>query len=441
MNNLIIDKIKRPHFIGIGGIGVSAIAKMFLRRNVDVSGSDVNESPVIDELKKIGAHVSLGHRANNIRAKCDLVVYTNALLQDNVELTEARKRGIGAISYPEALGEISKGKFTIAISGNAGKTTTTAMLGQILINAGLKPTIIVGSLANFTDRESNIMRTNFVSGDGEYFVVEADEYKKAFLNLEPKILVITNIEEDHLDYYKNLIDIQGAFAELANKVPNDGFIICAAKDKNVLPVLDSVRATVLNYPDTLISNYSISIPGGHNRDNAKVAATVALVLGIGEKIIETSLRNFKGAWRRFEYKGETKGGALLYDDYAHNPRKIRAVIAGTIEKFPEKRIVIIFQPHLFSRTKQMLEELAKSFLGADRVIVTPIYAARERVDSSITHRALAGAIVVSGTVPQVEVADSLDEAALMLESEGKETVCLTVGAGDIYTVADKILNP
>jgi len=433
-------KAQHVHFIGIGGIGVSAVAKMFLRRNADVSGSDINQSPVIDELKKIGAHVSLGHGVDNISAKCDLVVYTNALLKDNVELIEARKRGISTLSYPEVLGEISREKFTIAISGNAGKTTTTAMIGQILINAGLEPTIIVGSLANFTDKKGNIMRTNFVSGDGEYFVVEADEYKKAFLNLEPKIIAITNIEEDHLDYYKSLIDIQSAFAELANKVPEGGFIICSAKDKNVLPVLDSVRATVLNYPDTLISNYPISIPGEHNRDNAKVAATVALVLGIGEKIIETSLRNFKGAWRRFEYKGETRGGALLYDDYAHNPQKIKAVIAGTKEKFPEKRIIIIFQPHLFSRTKQMLKELAKSFLGADRVIVMPIYAARERVDSSITHRALADAIVVSGTVPQVEVADSLDEAALMLESEGKETICLTVGAGDVYTMADKILN-
>ena len=433
-------KAQHVHFIGIGGIGVSAVAKMFLRRNADVSGSDINQSPVIDELKKIGAHVSLGHGVDNISAKCDLVVYTNALLKDNVELIEARKRGISTLSYPEVLGEISREKFTIAISGNAGKTTTTAMIGQILINAGLEPTIIVGSLANFTDKKGNIMRTNFVSGDGEYFVVEADEYKKAFLNLEPKIIAITNIEEDHLDYYKSLIDIQSAFAELANKVPEGGFIICSAKDKNVLPVLDSVRATVLNYPDTLISNYPISIPGEHNRDNAKVAATVALVLGIGEKIIETSLRNFKGAWRRFEYKGETRGGALLYDDYAHNPQKIKAVIAGTKEKFTEKRIIIIFQPHLFSRTKQMLKELAKSFLGADRVIVMPIYAARERVDSSITHRALADAIVVSGTVPQVEVADSLDEAALMLESEGKETVCLTVGAGDVYTMADKILN-
>ena len=433
-------KAQHVHFIGIGGIGVSAVAKMFLRRNADVSGSDINQSPVIDELKKIGAHVSLGHGVDNISAKCDLVVYTNALLKDNVELIEARKRGISTLSYPEVLGEISREKFTIAISGNAGKTTTTAMIGQILINAGLEPTIIVGSLANFTDKKGNIMRTNFVSGDGEYFVVEADEYKKAFLNLEPKIIAITNIEEDHLDYYKSLIDIQSAFAELANKVPEGGFIICSAKDKNVLPVLDSVRATVLNYPDTLISNYPISIPGEHNRDNAKVAATVALVLGIGEKIIETSLRNFKGAWRRFEYKGETRGGALLYDDYAHNPQKIKAVIAGTKEKFPEKRIIIIFQPHLFSRTKQMLKELAKSFLGADRVIVMPIYAARERVDSSITHRALADAIVVSGTVPQVEVADSLDEAALMLESESKETICLTVGAGDVYTMADKILN-
>ncbi|MEK7177189.1 MAG: UDP-N-acetylmuramate--L-alanine ligase [Patescibacteria group bacterium] len=433
-------KAKHVHFIGVGGIGVSAVAKMVLGRKVAVSGSDLNDSALIDELRKGGAVIYLGHDAKNVPADCELVVYTNALREDNPELLEAEKRGLKKLSYPEALGEISRGQFVIAISGNAGKTTTTAMIGQILINADLHPTIIVGSLANFVDQNGKTEKTNFVLGNGKYFVVEADEYKRAFLNLEPNILVINNIEADHLDYYKNLDDIQNAFAELVTKIPKNGFVICRAKDKNVMPLLARARAKILDYTDTSLSNYSISLPGEHNRDNAKAAIAVADILGIEKEVTKKSLSNFIGPWRRFEYKGKTKSGAILYDDYAHNPRKIRAVIAGAKEKFPEKRIVIIFQPHLFSRTKHLLGELSESFLGADRVIVTPIYAARESVDPSITHSSLRDAIIVSQTVKQVETADSFNSVKDMLETEGEGTVCLTIGAGDIHSLSNLILD-
>jgi len=433
-------KAKHIHFIGIGGIGISAIAKMFLERGVNVSGSDSSISVLVEELRQMGAQVFVGHEAQNIPRACDLVVYTNAISQDNVELVEAQGRSIKALSYPEVLGEISKEKFTIAISGNAGKTTTTAMLGQVFIDAGLDPTIIVGSLANFTDRDGQTMRTNFVSGRGQYFIVEADEYKRAFLNLRPKILAINNIEEDHLDYYHDLVDIQNAFREIAGKVPQNGFVVCPAKNKNILPILGSIHATILDYSNVSLSNYSIPLPGEHNRDNARVAIAVARIIGIDEKLIQASLENFKGAWRRFEYKGETRRGALVYDDYAHNPQKIKALIAGTKEAFPEKRIIIVFQPHLFSRTEKMHAELVECFSGIDRLLVVPIYAAREAVNSNITHHALAKAILDNGQVGEVETMDSLDEVFSAIESEGSGAICLTVGAGNIYTVAEKLIS-
>lgn len=433
-------KAEHIHFIGIGGIGISALAKMFLRQGRVVSGSDSSGSSLIEELKVLGASIFLGHKAAQIPPECDLVIYTNALAEDNTELVEATRRGVKTLSYPEALGEISKDKFTIAISGNAGKTTTTAMLGQILIDAELSPTIIAGSLVNFADEQGKISRTNFIYGDGKYFVVEADEYKRAFLNLKPEILAITNIEEDHLDYYKDLADIQGAFMELANKVPKEGFVVCFVKDEKVASVLENTQAAILDYTDVSLSGFTINLPGEHNRENARVAITIASALGVDQQVIEDSMKNFRGLWRRFEYKGETSKGMLVYDDYAHNPKKIKALIAGVKEKFPKKRIVIIFQPHLYSRTKHLLDLFAESFVGADRVIIVPIYAAREANDLSISHYHLSEEIKKLGVVREVETVDMFDEVLPKLESEGKDTVCLTVGAGDIYTLGDKIVS-
>lgn len=432
-------KAKHAHFIGIGGIGMSAIARMLILRNIGVSGSDGSHSALIDELRELGAIVAIGHDASHIPNQSDLVVYTNALARDNVELVEAKQRGIKVLSYPEVLGEISRDKFTIAISGNAGKTTTTAMLGQILLDAGFDPTIIVGSLVNFTDKSGKTLRTNFISGKGKYLVVEADEYKRAFLNLAPEILAITNIEEDHLDYYKDFADIQDAFSALVNKISQKGFVVCAVEDKNVSPVLISLKGEKFDYPSLSLDGYTLPIPGEHNRSNARVAIAIANILNIDKEITKKSLENFKGAWRRFEYKGKTKKGVLIYDDYAHNPEKIKAVIAGTKEKFPNQRIVVIFQPHLFSRTKQMFNQFVESFSGVDRVIVMPIYASREALDTSINHNMLAKAMKISGKVSEVDSADSFTSAGGMLELEKEGTVCLVIGAGNIYLLSDKLV--
>ncbi len=432
-------KAKEVHCVGIGGIGVSAIARMFLQEGARVSGSDTSSSEITKELESLGAQINFYHEAKNISPGCDLVIYTNALSKENPEILEAKKRKIKTISYPEALGEISRAKFVIAVSGSAGKTTTTAIIGQLLIDAGLDPTVIVGSLAYFKNRSGHISKTNFFFGRSKYFVVEADEYRRAFLNLSPKILAINNIEPDHLDYYRDLLDLQSAFAELASKVPTDGLIVCSPGDKFVSPVLGSARATILDYSSVSIPS-NFSLPGKHNRDNARVAITVASILGIDMKAIKKSLSEIKSPWRRLEYKGRTKGGAPLYDDYAHNPQKVRALIAGIKETFPDKKIIMIFQPHLYSRTKQLIQEFAKSFNGVDRLIILPIYAARETPDETINHNILARAISSSGQVKKVETINSFNELPPLIATEGKDSVCLTVGAGDLYTAGDLLLD-
>lgn len=438
MRGKSLNKVRSVHFIGIGGVGISALARMFLEAGGEVSGSDSSSSPITRELENMGAKIFFEHKTDNLSPWCNLVIYSNAITPDNPELLETKKRNIRTLSYPEALGEISREKFTIAVSGNAGKTSVTAMLGQILLDAKIDPTIIVGSLASFSCPRQGVIKTNYIHGRSQYMIVEADEYKRAFLNLTPKILIINNIAEDHLDYYKDLIDIQGAFRDLANKVYRNGFIVCSTKDTKVMPALTDARATILDYSGVSLSKFHPPFFGAHNKDNARVAILTASLLGIDRDLIEKSLENFKGVWRRLEYKGRTERGALVYDDYAHNPFKISALLSGLRARFPTKKIIVIFQPHLFSRLKQMLVQFAESLSLADRVIITPIYASRERFDKDINHKMLAESILGMGRITQVETLDSPEEVEIKLESEGDKSVCIFVGAGDIYKTIDNL---
>jgi len=393
-----LQTIKKIHFIGIGGIGVSAIARMFLLEGKEVSGSDRSKSVITDELEKLGATIYEGHAKSNVPEDCDLVVYTIAVGDDNPE------RGVckNELTYPEVLGLISKDKFTIAVSGTHGKTTTTGMIAKIMIDAGLNPTVIVGSLLKD-------VKSNFVAGDSEYLVVEACEYRRSFLNLHPTILVITNIEADHLDYYKDLDDIKSAFEEMKAKV-QDGGVIITEKEYSQAP-----------------DDFQLQAPGEHNIKNAQAAYMVGKVLDISEEDIRKSLEEFSGTWRRFDFLGKTKEGVFVYDDYAHHPDEVRATLKGFREKYPDKKILVIFQPHLYSRTKLLLDEFAKSFSDADRIIITPIYAAREERDESISHEMLADRI--GG-----EVADDFDS----IDIKDAEVV-VVMGAGDIRKVGEDLL--
>lgn len=431
MKNIDLDKIKKAHFTGIGGIGVSAIARMMVAKGKIVSGSDVSDSAIIDELRKLGAKIFLGHNADNIADDTDLIVYTPAVTADNPEIKKIAKLGVPALSYPEMLGLISKNKYTIAVSGAHGKTTTTAMIAKILIDAGLDPTVIVGSLLK--DNKSN-----FVAGKSDYFVVEACEYKKSFLNLNPKIIVITNIDNDHLDYYGNLENIKKAFMEFVSKLPEDGYLICDQNDENLKSVIKKTKAKIVDYTK-IKADLKLNIPGQHNVKNAKVAIAVAKILSVDEKKYLSALNNFCGTWRRFEFKGRTKSEVLIYDDYGHHPTEIKATLKGAREFFGDKKIFCVFQPHLYSRTKLLLEDFGKSFGDADEIILVDIYAAREQKDESINSKMLAKEITRNGG--KAIYFNSFEKVADFLTKNSKEyDIVLTMGAGDVFKIGENLLK-
>lgn len=422
-------KIKTVHFIGIGGIGISALVRTMLSMGKHVSGSDRSASLVTDELQKLGVSIAFAHVPENIPEDADCVVFTNALALDNCELLAARKKNIPVLSYPEMLGIVSKDKYTIAVSGTHGKTTTTAMIAEILRDGGLDPTVVVGSLL----KKGN---SNFIAGKSDYFVVEADEYKNSFLNLHPTMLVINNIDEDHLDFFKDLADIQRAFRTLAERVSKEGYIVCDISNKNVVPVVEGLRCSVVDYRQHKRDDMHLQVAGEHNRMNAAAAYAVGTILGIGS--IEKSLARFEGTWRRFERKGMMKSGAVVYDDYAHNPQKVKAALQGAREKFPDKRITVVFQPHLYSRTKLLLDEFAHSFVDVENVIIAPIYAAREEPDPEISGEILANAVRnVRGEA--VYVGEFEEIVARLQKTAGNNDVIVTMGAGDIFKVGDLLL--
>ncbi len=437
----LITQSSRVHFIGIGGVGISALARMALGEGKRVTGSDQSPSVITDELSRLGAKIFIGHQAQYLSQAIELVIYTIAIPDDNPELKRARELGITCLSYPEALGLISQEKFTIAIAGTHGKTTTTAMVAGILIAAGLDPTVIVGSL--FKNSSAN-GRTNFIQGNGQparlngrsvgYLVVEACEYRRSFLQLQPKILVITNIDNDHLDYFKDIADIESAFGELAAKLPPDGALICDQTNPRLASAIASSRGPVIDYYSSP-SQFTLQVPGEHNIWNAQAALAVARTLKIDEGVAVQALNAFPGTWRRFEYKGRSAGGALIYDDYGHHPTEILATLKVARSKCPGK-LFVIFQPHLYSRTKLLFADFARSFQDADEVIISDIYAAREPVDLSVSPQALAVAIERNGTSARhlsdfATIRDEVERRA------GPHDLILTLGAGDVFLVENQ----
>jgi len=430
MKKNFFDDYKNVHFIGIGGIGISAIARMMLLENKKVTGSDSSISDVIEELKREGAKISQGHDSKNITKNVDLVIYTIAITEENSELKEAKKRGIKCITYPEALNKISSHKYTIAVSGTHGKTTTTAMIAKIAMDNKLEPTVIVGSLL----KES---KTNFISGKSDLFIVEACEYRRSFLNLEPTILVITNIDNDHLDYYKDLKDIESAFNEMALKVPEKGYVVCDKKALAKTSVLKDVKAKIVDYMDFFNEKMKLNFPGRHNKLDGAVALAVAHILEIDKHKAEKSLADFSGTWRRFEFKGETKDGTKVYDDYGHHPTEIKATLKGAREMFKKEKIVVVFQPHLFSRTKILLNDFASAFNDADEVLLVPIFPAREVFDPTISSDILAEKI--KGTKANSFKTFEDAENYLKTNLKGGE-VLITMGAGEAYKIGDNLIR-
>lgn len=429
MNEEFLKNIKVAHFVGIGGVGTSAVARMLLARGVSVSGSDRESSPNTDKLEAEGVKFFVGHDASHVPDECDLVAYSPAIRMDNPELLVASLRGVQVFSYPRVLGIISEGMRTIAVSGTHGKTTTTAMISEILVGAKLSPTVIVGSILNKTG-------SNFVAGTSNLFVVEACEYQRSFMNLTPEILVITNIDNDHLDYYGSMAGVQKAFAEFAEKVPQTGTVVCNPNDPFVAPILKNVKAQIIDYANGGLI-VPLQITGAHNVKNAKAAIAATKVLGVDSVEASRLLALFKGTWRRMEKKGQMENGALVYDDYAHHPTEIKATLQGFREKYHKWRIVVVYQPHLYSRTKTLLRDFSESFADADEVIVAPIYGARETPDPEISSEILAEAIREHN--PNVHAGANFSDIENYLRDTITENdIVITMGAGDIYKVGEAL---
>ena len=422
-----VDSLKKVYFIGIGGIGISAVAKMFFDKGIKVLGSDSSSSIVTDKLKEFGIQIYDEHKKENIDRDVDLVIYTVAIKEDNPELLQAKNFGIKTLTYAESLGLISENMETVAISGTHGKTTTTAMIAKVMIDNNFDPTVIVGSLLN---KE----KSNLVVGKSKYFIVEACEYKRSFLNLNPKILIINNIDEDHLDYYKDLEDIKSAFRELAEKVKDDGYVLYNSNDKNSLEVVSNLKCNLIDYSKFIDNNITLNVPGKHNKSNAGVVLALSEILHIDRNKTIKSLSSFSGTWRRSEFKGKTKNGCMLYDDYAHHPKEVSSTLSGFREIYKDKKIVVFFQPHLFSRTKILFKEFGKCFSDSNLVYVLPIFKAREDFDPSINSEMLSEEInrnkteslPIENTEKIIEIISKLDE----------NHISITVGAGDMYKIYD-----
>ncbi len=422
-------KDKHIHFVGIAGVGMSALAQMLFREGARVTGSDNARFPTLDAVERLGIPVTIGYAAENIPTDAELVVYTDAAHTDNVERAEATRRDIPQLSYFAMLGEVSKGKRTIAVAGTHGKTTTTGMLARILNDTGASPSAVVGSIVKD-------FGSNYLSGTSDIFVVEACEYRNHLLELSPEVLVITNLEWDHTDYFPSLGALQDTFRKAIARVPESGVIVTDPRDINIAPLLASAKARVVDY--TKEPPYTLRLPGEFNVMNARAAAAAARTVlpTISDSAITESLSAFQGTWRRFEYKGTTAKGADVYDDYAHHPTAVKETLRALRAKTNGK-IFVAFHPHLYSRTRDLLNEFATAFGDADRVLIAPIYAAREVDDGSISSKVLAECIRTTGT--DAVALDSFDAIEAELLKAGEGDTIMTMGAGDIYKVADKLV--
>ena len=400
---------------------MSGLARLFKAHGKEVLGSDSTDDTLVQELVEEGFEIVIGHEEESLPQDTDLVVYTEAVPLDNPELELARERGVPVMTYFQALGKATDSYRLLAIAGTHGKTTTVAMLALILINAGLDPTVLVGSkLEEFGNSNLRLGGTSsgVTGGANEpIFLVEACEYRRNFLPLQPDLLGVLNVELDHVDYFKDQEDYESAFNELA------------AQSGEVI------------WPDEL-SEYEgeLAVPGWHNLMNAGMAAQMARRLGVSEDVIAASLFEFKGTWRRFEYKG-TLNGAAVYDDYAHHPTEIMATLEAAREKHPDARIVAVFQPHQFSRTAGLMSEFAESFEEADEVLIPNIYEVRDKDSDKEAGSADKLVAAISEHHENVSHTEDFDKTANYLRDTASEgDLIMVMGAGDVTHLVPMILD-
>ena len=460
----MLGRTRHIHFVGIGGIGMSGIAELLTNLGYVVSGSDEKRSTVTERLAELGVRVAYGHQAANL-GDADVVVVSSAVRPTNPEVVEAGRRQVPVIPRAEMLAELMRLRYSIAVAGAHGKTTTTSMIALVLERAGLDPTAVIGG-------RLSAFGSNARLGRGELMVAEADESDRSFLKLFPTLAVITNIDHEHLENYGGFDDLQQAFVEFANKVPFYGGVIACADDPHLAAILPRMTRRVTTYgldaPDAEISASEVTlgplsagatvrrtvrpdggprgveplgavklnVPGRHNLQNALAAIAVGLELGLAFDQIAPALEGFRGAERRFEVHGEPNG-ILVVDDYGHHPTEIAAVLAAA--RTLNRRIVVAFQPHRYTRTRQLMDAFGPALASADRIVLTDIYAAGEDPIPGTTVEALAAAMQRNVTAP-VEVARTLDEVVdAVVRVARRGDVVITLGAGSIGTIPDRLI--
>ncbi len=450
-------RYKSIHFVGIGGIGMSGIAEILHNLNYHVTGSDIRASDTTRHLESLGIKVSIGHSPSNI-SNPHVVVISSAISPDNPEIEEAKRKSIPVIPRAEMLAELGRLKYGILVAGAHGKTTTTSLLATILAESGLDPTIVIGG-------KLKAIGTNARLGLGDFIVAEADESDGSFLKLNPAIAVITNIDKEHLDFFKNIDELKKAFLKFANKIPFYGTaVVCIENDytKEIIPFIErkvltygcSVDANF--YPNNISSSgrkmsfdaffnneyldrFTIPIPGTHNVLNSLAAIAVAIELQIPVAEIKNALVNFGGIQRRFEFKGESKG-IKIFDDYGHHPTEIRATLSAARGCFKENRLIVIFQPHRYTRTRDLMQEFAESFDDADLLYLMDIYPAGEKSIEGINSKALLKKFQQLGH-KYLYYIPKRDELLDHLKKNAKEgDIILTIGAGDVYKIGEEFFN-
>lgn len=362
----------KVHFIGIGGIGISALARYFLALGWKVSGSDVSASEITAALEKEGALISIGHDETNIPRRTELIIYSAAVKKDNPERKIAKELKIKTLSYAQALGRLTKNYFTIAVSGAHGKSTTTALISLILMRAGLDPTVIIGT------KLRELSGLNFRSGRSRYLVLEADEWNRSFHNYFPKIAILTNIDKEHLDTYKNFQGVVAGFKRYLKNLRKDGILIANWGDKALRRLAESVAKRgikVIFFNHGRFKKHLLGIPGVHNQLNAEAAWIAAKHLAVKRPLVEQVFKNYTGAWRRLEKLNSpfSMSRVTFYTDYAHHPTEIKATIQALREKYPSRELICVFQPHHEGRLEKLFKDFIPAFDGADVVVLTPVY--------------------------------------------------------------------
>jgi UDP-N-acetylmuramate--alanine ligase len=453
----MLQKKHKIHFVGIGGIGMSGIAEVLLNSGYVVSGSDLQESEATRRLRSLGASVFVGHQEENLSGNPSVVVISTAVKYSNPEVLEARRRHIPVIPRAEMLAELMRMKYGVAVAGSHGKTTTTSLIAAVLSAAGLDPTMVIGGRVH-------MLGTNAKMGQGEFLVAEADESDGSFLLLSPTIAVVTNIDREHMDFHQTMERLNDSFLTFMNQVPFYGLAVLCIDDANVHGLLPKVKKRFTTYGLSTEAEYSaenlkmtaagvqfaalrhgkllgqlrLNLPGRHSATNALAAIAVAHELEIPFTRVVEGLGAFTGIHRRFEIKGEPKG-ILIIDDYGHHPAEIRATI-GAIRDSWNRPLTVIFQPHRFTRTRDLFDEFLTAFEGADRLVLTEIYPAGEDPISGITGEALYQAIKRKGHLDVEFVPDKNQIAQRLAERLNSGEIALSLGAGDIYKVGEALVE-